>query len=105
MSKQINLEELILLKHGCNSREQLIANYSLNNESDFNLLIASIKYCCSKILELASENALIQEQLLINKKVVAIRESTILEARFIKDSERIVSVNKESILNAINQIV
>ena len=57
-----------------------------------------------QLLELAAKNALIQEKLLVNNKVVSIKKSTIIEARFIKDIEREVSVNYMSIVNTINQV-
>lgn len=81
--KEINLENILLAKFGCNSKQQFLDNFSL--EEAYCFLLEAMKLSCDLTLKLAAENADI-------KYSHSFR------------NESIYVVDEKSILNTINQI-
>lgn len=85
LNEKINLEEILLAKFGCISKQQLIDYFSL--EEAYPLILETMKLSCQKALELAAEKATFKEY------VVGIKLDQIKKV-----------INKQSILLVIDLI-
>ena len=90
MKKNINLEETI---------QNTLYNYNktiIVYKDELNIITNTIKEICSQLLELAAENALIEET--YGEKIIR------TDNAFYNNYDGIIKINKQSILDTIKQI-
>jgi len=93
MEKKIKLEEIL-------KNELIPIVFSNSPEMTFNATIRAMKEACKQVLELAAENADMDEDF-GGGEIYNITEYKVYNDN---DRSRLISVNKQSILDVINQI-
>ena len=93
MEKKIKLEEIL-------KNELIPTVFSGSPEMTFNATIRAMKEACKQVLELAAENADMDEDF-GGGEIYNITEYKVYNDN---DRSRLISVNKQSILDVINQI-
>ena len=102
--RKINLEEIILDVYGCKNMDEL-RDY-MGEYGSVAMIKDCMKEAIKKALELAAENVVIE---LLNHDRYCIRTDTSIEIEPNENSEEfnfggLIKVDKQSILNTINQI-